>query len=360
LPDHLIAYGWDDRIATLYSLVDIPGHRPARVIRTDRGSSLAVSDVGTIRATPYSLASRRHGVEGAVATGDWVALLDDPVEGWVVVSVLPRRSELSRLDPEPGAAAQQVLAANVDVVAVVIPLDRPASAARVERFAAVAWESGAIPAVILTKADLATDLATTQAAVEAAAPGLDVVVTCATTGQGVDDVAALTVPSRTLALLGPSGAGKSTLVNCLVGDDVQQTGDVRDGDHRGRHTTTARELIPIPGGGVLLDTPGVRSLGLWDVEAGLSEAFPEIDELAAACKFRDCAHEAEPQCAVQEAIATGVLEERRFASYRKLEREMARLHQTVADQRARNRAWGRSFKQVKNDLKRRDPRRGGK
>lgn len=360
MPDHLIAYGWDDRIATLYSLVDIPGHHPGRVIRTDRGSSLVVTDMGTIRATPYSLASRRHGVEGAVATGDWVALLDDPAEGWAVVSVLPRRSELSRLDPEPGAATQQVLAANVDVVAVVIPLDRPASAGRVERFSTVAWESGAVPAVILTKADLATDLDTTRAEVEAAAPGVDVIVTCATTGEGVDDVAALTVPSRTLALLGPSGAGKSTLVNRLVGDDVQQIGDVRDGDRRGRHTTTSRELIPIPGGGVLLDTPGVRSLGLWDVEAGLSDAFPEIDEFAMACKFRDCAHEAEPQCAVREAISTGVLDERRLASYRKLEREMARLEQTVADQRARNRARGRFFKQVKTDLKRREARRPGK
>lgn len=343
MSNSLLSYGWDDRVAALFTLVDVPGHEPARVIRTDRGSSLVITEGGTKRATPYTLVSRRHGIDGAVATGDWVAIIEDPDEGHAVVAVLPRRSELSRRDPEPGAPSVQVLAANVDLVAVVCPLDRPVAPARVERFATLAWESGAIPIVVLTKSDVVADAQSMRALVQDAAPGVDVFITSGASGEGIDAIAELIAPARTLALLGPSGAGKSTLVNRLAGEDVQLVSDVRAGDNRGRHTTTSRELVPVPTGGVLLDTPGVRSLGLWDVDEGLVEAFPEIDELAQGCRFRDCAHDTEPECAVNAAVAEGTLDVRRLDSYRKLEREIARLNVDLAARKA-VRVQGRAYR----------------
>lgn len=349
MPEALIPYGWDDRVAALYTLFEIPDYRPARVVRTDRGSCLVATEAGVLRANPYALASRRHGLDVEPVTGDWVAVVDDTDEGCVVVGAVPRWSCLRRRDPDPNTAREHVLAANVDVVAVTSALDRPVSASRVERFVAVAWDSGAVPAVVLTKADLLPDAGATRAAVEAAAPGIDVVATSAATGEGVDDVAALLRPARTLVLLGLSGAGKSTLVNALLGEDAQRIMDVRSADHRGRHTTTARELLPVPGGGVLIDTPGIRRLGLWDADHGVTDTFPEIEELSRQCRFRDCRHDSEPGCAVAAAIDAGDVDARRLRSYRKLEREMARFDDDPQARRARFaqlRARGRAYRQV--------------
>jgi ribosome biogenesis GTPase len=232
--------------------------------------------------------------------------------------MLPRRSAIVRSSASRSSHGQ-VLAANVDTVIVAVSLTAALNAGRVERLLTLAWDSGARPVVVLTKADLAGDLAAVRAEVQALAPGADVVAVSAATGEGMDVLAALL--TGTTVLLGPSGTGKSTLANALVGEDVLATGEVRVQDGKGRHTTVRRELIPIPGGGVLIDTPGLRGIGLYDAADGLERTFAEIERLARDCRFGDCAHEAEPGCAVRAAIEAGELTERRLSSYRKLQRE---------------------------------------
>jgi ribosome biogenesis GTPase len=217
----------------------------------------------------------------------------------------------------------QALAANVDLVVVVEHLDPEPEIGRIERLLVLAWGSGAQPLVLLTKADLVPDPDGMRAEVAAAAPGVEVVAVSATTGEGMDAVRSHLAPGRTLVLLGPSGAGKSTLANLLAGADVMPTGRTREVDGKGRHTTSHRELVVLPGTGVVLDTPGLRAVGLVADQDAVATAFPEIEELAAACRFRDCAHLTEPGCAVLAAVDDGELDERRLASWRKLGREAA-------------------------------------
>ncbi|HUQ63378.1 MAG TPA: ribosome small subunit-dependent GTPase A [Acidimicrobiales bacterium] len=354
----LSAFGWDDRVAALFTLVDVGGDvAPGRVIRMDRGSCLVAVGGGTTRANPYALASRQAGVTDDPVTGDWVAVVDDSSEGTVVVAILPRHSTISRRDSNEDAVTEQVLAANVDIVAAVCPLDRPFAENRLERFLTMAWESGGMPAIILTKADAAETAEAAAATAETAAAlaaDIDVYLTSATRGIGLDDLRTLIAPGLTLVLIGQSGAGKSTLVNSLIGRDAQETKAVRKGDSRGRHTTTTRDLIPMPGGGVLLDTPGLRSLALWDAEAAVADTFPDIEALAAGCRFRDCRHEAEPDCAVRAAALDGTLERRRFESYRKLEKEIAALERQkdVRARREAGRTFGRSMREVQKFKKR--------
>ncbi|MFN2504805.1 MAG: ribosome small subunit-dependent GTPase A [Acidimicrobiales bacterium] len=338
-------YGWDERVAALYTLVDVPRYLPGRVVRTDRGFCQVATAEGTVRANPYAQVSRQAGQQEDPATGDWVALADDPTEGWAVLRILPRRSVISRRHPED-AVREQVLAANVDVVGVVCALDRPFGENRLERFLAVAWDSGALPAVILTKADAFEDVEAITAAALAVAPGADVFATSAVSGLGMDDLRSLLASGRTLVLLGPSGAGKSTLVNRLVGHDVQATGEVREDDRRGRHTTTTRDLIPVPSGGMLIDTPGLRSLSVWDADTEAAPGFPDIEELAAGCRFRDCSHEGEPGCAVDAAVRDGTLDARRLVNFLKLRRETAALD-VARDERARREAGRKGARAVR-------------
>ena len=354
--DVLAAYGWDDRVAARFTLLDAPVHVPGRVARVDRGSCLVATADGLVRASPYTLASRRAELDAVPATGDWVALTDDPHEGSAIVGVVPRWSAISRKDPDERVTVEQVLAANVDVFAVVCGLDRSLVQNRVERMLSVAWESGALPVVVLTKADLAADLeAVVREAHAAAGAGVSVHVTSAVSGQGIDELRALLLPTRTLAVIGPSGAGKSTLVNGIVSTDVQSTGPVREADGRGRHTTTTRDLVPVPTGGVLLDTPGLRSLPLWDGASGIASTFADVEDLAAGCRFRDCHHEQEPGCAVRAAMATGALASRRLESYHKLHRELAAL-ELRQDERAR-RAAARRFGRMTRDSAKQKPGR---
>jgi ribosome biogenesis GTPase len=270
------------------------------------------------------------------AVGDWVAVRDDGL----VVAVADRWSELARRDPSGG---HQVLAANVDVVFVTAPADR-LSLARVEREAAIAWDGGARPVVLVTKCDLpaADDVV---AAARDRLVGVDVIATSALTDAGLDDVAGELRPNRTAVLLGPSGAGKSSLTNALLSADVLPIGDVRAADHRGRHTTTSRQLLAVPGGGVVIDTPGLRSLSLPDDRGGVAAAFPEIDELAAGCRFADCAHGSEPGCAVRAAEADGALDPARLASYLKLRAEHAREHESAGDAKRRARLGSKLIRQ---------------
>ncbi len=239
--------------------------------------------------------------------------------------MLPRRSAFSRKTPWL-ETKEQVVAANVDVVFLFQALPYDVNVRRLERYLATAWESGAAPVIVLTKSDLVGDLAPFLADVEAVAFGVPVHAVSNLTGAGLDAVRAHLVRGRTAALLGSSGVGKSTLVNTLLGRQVLETQDVRR-DGRGRHTTTHRELVLLPGGGVVLDTPGMRELQLWDADDGLQQAFSDVEALAERCRFRDCAHESEPGCAVRAALETGELGLERWQSYRRLQRELRALHE---------------------------------
>ena len=295
-----------------------PDCTPARVSRVDRGGLEAFTADGPVRAT---LGSSLLGAESidAPCTGDWVALRQWPDGPTTVEAVLPRTSALVRSSPVRAVRAQ-VLAANADFALVCHGLSQAPRLNRIERFIALAWESGAQPVVVLTKSDLAPDAEQLREEAEAAAPGVPVHAVSAATGVNLDEVREYVAPGRTAALLGPSGAGKSTLANALLGSDLLATGAIRD-DGKGRHTTVTRELALVPGGGVLLDTPGLRGVGLWLVDEGLEKTFADVEELAAQCRFHDCGHDSEPGCAVQAALESGELSWRRFESWQKLRRE---------------------------------------
>ncbi|GLZ03348.1 putative ribosome biogenesis GTPase RsgA [Actinomadura sp. NBRC 104412] len=319
-PSHtLSAYGWNGDLEHAFAPYRATGLIPARVAAVDRGRCDAITETGPVRADTAPVASPDP-TQGP-CTGDWAAL--SAGERPAITALLPRRTALVRATASRDSHGQ-VLAANIDTVAVTLSLTARFAAGRVERLLALAWESGARPVIVLTKSDLLADPAaeaalTAQTA--AAAPGVDVVPCSASTGTGMDAVtAALT---GTIALIGPSGAGKSTLGNALLGADHLATGAVRETDGRGRHTTVRRELLPLPGGGVLIDTPGLRGIGLFDAGEGIRQVFADVEELAGRCRFADCAHATEPGCAVLAAIEDGALPARRLDAYRKLLRENA-------------------------------------
>jgi ribosome biogenesis GTPase len=334
----LRAVGWTDRVAALAATATHHG-TPGRVVEVARGAV-------TVATAAADLAVPTH---EPLAVGDWV-VVDDAAGGVPTLEALPRWSALGRLDPE---GRRQVLAANVDVVLVVAPADR-LSPARVERELVLAWDSGARPVVVLSKADLAS---------EGAADGLrdrltgaDLVVTSAHRGDGLDELRSQLGPGTTGAMIGPSGAGKSSLLNAIAPGAGLAVGEVRADDHRGRHTTTARRLVPLPGGGTLVDMPGLRSLALDAEAASLATAFPDVDELAGDCRFRDCTHGGEPGCAVVAAAGAGGLDPARLASYRKLQREVA-FERRRDDPLARQ-AEARRWKATTRALRRRARERG--
>jgi ribosome biogenesis GTPase / thiamine phosphate phosphatase len=259
------------------------------------------------------------------ATGDWVAIQPRPAEGRATIhAVLPRRSLFSR-KAAGAATAEQAVAANADTVFLVSGLDRDFNVRRLERALVLAAESGALAVVVLTKSDLCDDPSARKAEVERIAPAVPVLVISAVMGEGLAAVSTYAGPGLTVALVGSSGVGKSTLVNRLLGRDAQATAEVRARDGRGRHITTRRELIPVPGGGWIIDTPGLRELQLWADEQALPAAFADVDALRADCRFRDCRHESEPGCAVLAALADGRLPAERFASFVKLRKEVRHL-----------------------------------
>ena len=331
----LAPLGWNPaRQAELDGLA-LPGATPARIGRVDRGGALAIASDGP-----------RHVAGVGLATGDWVALAGDRV-----AAVLPRRSLLARR-AAGRPDAEQIIAANVDVVVAVQGFDRPLRDRRLHRALALAWESGATPVVALTKADLVDD-ATARALEVEVALGVNVHPVSVRRREGLAPLAGLARPDRTLVLVGESGAGKSTLVNALVGHEALATGEVRAGDAKGRHTTTARHLVPLPGGGALIDTPGVRELGLWGSAEGVAATFADITALAEGCRFGDCRHEGEPGCAVRAAVAQGDLDPGRLESFRGLDRELRALA-LREDERAR-RAHGRRGSLAARDAYRHKP-----
>ncbi|WP_416475425.1 ribosome small subunit-dependent GTPase A [Streptomyces sp. LKA04] len=329
----LAAYGWDEDWARAFSPYAAEGLLPGRVVRVDRGQCDVATADGTVRADTAFVAP--HDPLRVVCTGDWVALEPDGNPRYVR-TCLPRRTAFVRSTSSKRSEGQ-ILAANVDHAIVAVSLAAELDLARIERFLALAWESGAQPVVVLTKADLVPDpvtLAYLVQDVETTAPGVPVLTVSAEQGEGLDVLSAV-VGGGTAVLLGQSGAGKSTLANALLGEDVMDVQRIRDVDGKGRHTTTTRNLLALPGGGVLIDTPGLRGVGLWDAGSGVGQVFAEIEELARDCRFHDCAHEREPGCAVLGAVDSGELPVRRLESYRKLLRENQRI---VAKTDARLRA----------------------
>jgi ribosome biogenesis GTPase len=345
----LQSLGWDPYFAGAYAGYDRPTRRPARVMRVDRGVCTVLGESGAVRASLAGsvLAAVAHDPVALPCAGDWVVVHTWPDRRVTVESVLPRRSAVVRASAGAGSHAQ-VLAANLDVAAVVEPLDPAPDTGRVERLLALAFESGARPAVILTKADLVRRPEAVAAQFSAVAPDVPVHLVSARTGDGVADLGQYLAPGRTLGLLGPSGAGKSSLVNALAQTTVMTTQALR-ADGRGRHTTTFRTMTPLPGGGVVIDTPGVRAVGLIGADEGLDRAFADVATLAEACRFGDCRHGVEPDCAVRAAIEAGTLPPRRLASWRKLLRERTaenrrRQDRLAAEARA---SWAWASKQEK-------------
>jgi len=314
--------GFSPRWQALFAEFEGADLYPARVVRADRGSVVIASAGGECRAKPSTaLVKAASGPMDLPAVGDWVVVHEPPgIDVPLIEAVLARTSAITRGDPGESSAVQ-VLAANVDTVFLVHPIDVEPNLRRIERELSLVWDSGAVPAIVLTKADVSDAPEEARAAVEAVAIGCDVLVTSAVTGLGMDALPDYVTAQKTAVLLGPSGAGKSTLTNALLGEERQATRDVRVGDHRGRHTTVTRELVQLPGGGVLIDTPGLRALALTGSEDGIAATFPEIEEAGRACRFRDCTHHDEPGCAVRAAVESGQVPASRLASYHKLVRE---------------------------------------
>ncbi len=306
---NLGALGWSAELAEHLE----PGLVPGRVTAAHR----AAFDVQTAHDVVRTRLPGRLVHESLdVAVGDWVGLGDG-----LIRTVLPRRSALVR-NAAGRAVVAQTLAANIDVAFIVSSLGPELEPRRIERYLVTIWESGATPEIVLTKADRIEDPWPMVAEVEAVALGVPVHVVSAITGQGCDALRARLQPGTTAVLLGSSGVGKSTLVNRFAGSELMAVKETRLDDDEGRHTTSHRELILLPGGGVVIDTPGIRELQLWDGGDGLGETFSDIEELAGACKFNDCSHTSEPGCAVLAALESGELPKERFASWRKLQREL--------------------------------------
>ncbi|MFJ3961418.1 ribosome small subunit-dependent GTPase A [Streptomyces sp. NPDC090036] len=336
----LAVYGWDEGWEAEFAPYAAQGLVPGRVVRVDRGQCDVATPDGVVRADTEFVVPRDP--MKVVCTGDWVAVDPEGGDPRYARTILPRRTAFVRSTSSKRSEGQ-VLATNIDHIVICVSLAVELDLGRIERFLALAmssssgeallrtsadsWESGAQPLVVLTKADLVPDAATLGHLVqdvEATAPGVQVLTVSSVTGEGTDVLAAI-VGDGTSVLLGISGAGKSTLANALLGAEVMEVQEAREVDGKGRHTTTTRNLLALPGGGVLIDTPGLRGVGLWDAETGVGQVFSEIEEYAENCRFHDCAHEAEPGCAVLAALDSGELPERRLESYRKLLRENQRI-----------------------------------
>ncbi len=313
----LAALGWTDEHEAAFEIHAERGFEPARVVAEHRGGYLVRGERDE-RLAQARGRLRDNEIWGSMpAVGDWVAVCDAPGGRYAIEAFLPRQSKVSRKTPWL-KSEEHILVANVDTVLLVSGLDNDFNPRRLERYLVAAWDSGADPVVVLTKLDVCDDFEKLAEA-ESVAIGVPVLAVSNVTGEGIDAVQELLRPARTFVLLGSSGAGKSTLVNRLAGRRLMPTGDLRR-DGRGRHTTRHRQLLVLPGGALLVDTPGLRELQVW--EGDVDSAFSDIADLATQCRFNDCAHSSEPGCAVQEALESGALDPERYKSYRKLEREL--------------------------------------
>ena len=313
----LAALGWTDELEAAFIPYVERGFMPARVVAEHRGGYYVRSELGDRLAQARGRLRDDELWGGMPAVGDWVVVCDAPGERFAIEALLPRRTKVSRKTPWL-KAEEHILVANVDTVVLVTGLDQDFNPRRLERYLTAAWDSGADPVIVLTKLDVCDDPGKIAEA-ESVAVGVPVHPVSNLTGEGIDAVRGLLEPAKTFVLLGSSGTGKSTLANRLAGRTVMETGGLRN-DGRGRHTTRHRQLLVMPDGAILIDTPGLRELQIW--EGDIDSAFADIAELAAQCRFNDCAHSTEPDCAVREALETGELDEGRWTNYVKLQREL--------------------------------------
>ena len=331
----LDSLGWNDRLSSLYEPFAGDGVVAGRVSIQHRGAYDVLTELGELRCeVPRRLVHDAVTNADLPVVGDWVVV--SPGTGsegatGTITAVLPRLTKFSRKTAWQ-AAEEQVLAANIDIAFLVASMNEDLSLRRLERYLILAWESGARPVIVLTKADLHPAPDAAVAEVETIAGGVPVHAISSVTGQGLDEVTSLLGPGHTAVLLGSSGVGKSTLVNTLAGEELLATQEIRD-DGKGRHTTTRRELVQLPSGGLVIDTPGIREVQLWVADEGIGEAFEDVAELFAHCRFSDCAHDTEPGCAVRAAFEDGTLAPERWDSYLKLQAELAHLERKL-DKRA--------------------------
>jgi ribosome biogenesis GTPase len=350
----LQAYGWNDAWAARLAGAGHDGGEVARVVAEHRGA-YRVHDGND--ELPARISGRlRHDAEGGPgfpAVGDWVVIESSEQGGEALIqAVLPRVSKFSR-KAAGKRTDEQVVGANIDTVWIVTALDADFSPNRIERYLTLVWESGATPVVILTKADLCEDPEPILAELSSRLLGLPVHAVCALDGAGTDVLHEYLAPGHTIALLGSSGVGKSTLINRLAGREVMRTAPVREHDGKGRHTTSHRQLVKLPSGGLLLDTPGMREIQLWSGAAGLEKGFSDIEDLATGCRYADCSHDSEPGCAVRAAVDGGDLPHERLESYRKLQKELAYIKrkQNIRAEQAERQRWKEIIKSYRKHFK---------
>jgi ribosome biogenesis GTPase / thiamine phosphate phosphatase len=343
----LAALGWTDELEAAFIPYVERGFIPARVVAEHRGGYAVRSELGDRLASARGRLRDDELWGGMPAVGDWVVVVDAPGDRFSIEALLPRRTKVSRKTPWL-KAEEHILVANVDTVVLVTGLDQDFNPRRLERYLTAAWDSGANPVIVLTKLDVCDDLGKLAEA-ESVAVGVPVYPVSNVTGEGIDAVRQLLEPAKTFVLLGSSGTGKSTLANRLAGRTVMETGGLRN-DGRGRHTTRHRQLLVMPDGAILIDTPGLRELQIW--EGDIDSAFADIAELAAQCRFNDCAHSTEPDCAVREALETGELDEGRWTNYVKLQRELRSIearssHRLQRELKSRWRARARETRRAR-------------
>ncbi|MES2208604.1 MAG: ribosome small subunit-dependent GTPase A [Chloroflexota bacterium] len=350
----LAAMGWNAGFDAAFRPHRIVGRVPGRVVAEERGQ-FVVHDGAVTHAASVSGRLRHESNGDALAfpaVGDWVALGGTMSgERATIHAILARRSMIVRRAPTDHRAVAQIIAANVDTVFIVTSLNDELNVRRVERYLSVAWESGAVPVIVLSKADLNADIDAHRMAVSAVATGVDVIVASGLTGVGIADIRTLLSPGRTVAFIGSSGVGKSTLVNALAGEELMTVSGIREDDARGRHTTTRRQLVALAEG-LVIDTPGMRELALLDGD-GLARAFVDVGEIARGCRFADCGHRSEPGCAIRLALASGLLDAERFRAFEKLEREAGRSERAnaVVARQAERRKWTAISKDVGRQMR---------
>ncbi|MDF2988044.1 MAG: ribosome small subunit-dependent GTPase [Eubacterium sp.] len=340
-------YGWNEFFLNEWNKKNAVGMLPGRIV-ADFGQQLrVVTEAGELLVNrPVQKGDSLM----QLAVGDWAGVEVIPGADIFIRFVLPRKTKFSR------AAAgievkEQVVAANADTVFLIQSLNKDFNMKRLERYMIAAWDSGAVPVIVLTKADCCEDVADKLSMVYGTAPGVEVYAISSVTRQGIDEIRKYLQPGRTVALLGSSGVGKSTLVNTLAGEELLKTQSIREDDSRGRHTTTHRELVLMPGGGMILDTPGMRTLSIWESETGMDIMFGDVEELVKHCRFHDCKHQNEPGCAVRAALESGKLEQKRWDSWLKLQKEIAHLEAKKEGKlRQQEKQWGRQISKFQKEI----------